>query len=946
MKKLFSHDYFYYNPEFKKEHTDFTGDDSFTPEMRMDYLKHYAKFLKDYYKLSENPKEVVTDNELSQEMSALDLSAPLPQVSQRLELNTMTASLQKRAEVYKGWQLYTNKTNVDNNTVIFKSDNLPPTGAAAYYFDGSKRIKELSFSFYMDSLYNAEIPGGILDTTYGRTVELRSGIEDALKLQFYSNGECYARLGNSCPYHLKNVFVGNFEFQKWQTVTVTLSDNNFTVNINGAVTENLALSSPLNPDTLYIGCGMFNVGDWQFEPLKICFDDNTVSDFFVPNNDTKAETEALGEVSLPYSVGGFANRNKYLILEKEFDVKGLKSAFLNIESLDPCGRVYLNGKLIAETNGFDSFETEITDYINIGKNNLKIVVDPRAPEVLFNWHRQKDAHNGWFSGVVWIDFYNKVRITDIEALTLAASGNNVKCNIKANVSENCEIKAYLRKIFPQKETESFIGSLRIKDGKINEIIDLCADLWSPNSPNIYSLRLEAVDGQADIIDDAVCETGFRTICQHQGKILLNGKPIVLTGALLMQFLPPHSETPITHICPTTEQVLWQELMIKRMNGNTMRIHILGYGTNDARYARIADRLGLLLIWTTRYIDSVEQMALQSYWAAEKGYLKQIKDRINNPSIIIWEGTNEYHPTLSDIDRIYEAFVPVVKEIDTTRLLCPISHLYYAGDMIPKPNCAFYNDDGTADHNGNKATASRYWTDELVVRSAHTYEVLLGYGTPWHKMRNQEWSMQDELFKSQNHAYIVSEFAVTARQNPNSNKAQEFFNPYSYEFPDENVLGFQFKEEEWQESQAYQAMAAKFNVKIMRIHDADGMLWCCLMGGANDGGYLKPPIDCYGYPKYAFYTLKEGYTKLYAADSSLDAVRGEGIIISPTLFGTEKNGKYNLTVSIADESGAVIDKRSYANIKGDSQNTQLPTFKPNLTKAGYYALLFELECKNG
>ena len=943
MKTVCSHDYFYYNSNFKKEHNDFTGDDSFSVNKRREFLKNYAEFLKGYYNLPEITREVITDEELKREIEELDLTVPCSEISKSISLKRMNASLISKTEKYKGWQLYTNKARFSKNRVIFERDDLPPTAAAIYYFDGSKRISEFEFLFFMDKEYSAEIPGGILDTTYGRTVELRSGIEDIIKLQFYSDGRLFARLGNTCLYHLKNVYIGNFEFEKEQSVVLKITDNEFTVEINGNLSDSLPLSSNVNPDTLYVGCGMFNVGEWSFKPDRMVIGDETICEFFVEESAVLPEIQSLGEVTLPFSVGGYDNRNKYLVLEQDFNAPKGMQAFLNIESLDPCGSVYINDCLIAKTNGFDSFKSEITDFLRAGKNHIKIMVDPRAPEVLFNWHRQKDAYNGWFCNTVWIDFYNKIRLDNCEAVTLSTENNNVTCKLKADISEDCTVKAYIRKIFPvNEEKEICIGELGVKNNRAEGTFSFKADLWTPDTPNLYAVRFVASDKDRNATDDAVIETGFRTISQKDGKILLNGKPIVLTGALLMQFLPPHSETPITHICPSTEQVLWQELMIKRMNGNTMRIHILGYGTNDARYARIADRIGLMLIWTTRYIDSVEQMAIEDFWAAKSGYLKQIKERINHPSIIMWEGTNEYHPTLDDIDRIYEAFVPAVKSVDTSRLLCPISHLYYAGDMIPKPNCAFYNDEGTADHFGNNAKATSYWTDELVVRSAHTYEVLLGYGTPWRKMRNQEWSMQDELFESKNRAYIVSEFAVTARQNPNSPKAKEFFNKYSYEFPDEDVLGFRFKEEEWEMSQAYQALAAKFNVKVLRQKGVDGMLWCCLMGGANDAGYLKPPIDCYGYPKFAFYTLKEGYSKLYAADSSLDALRPEDFSINPMLFGTEEGKEYNLTVTLTDNFGQALEEKMYSGVKGRGENISLVAWKPEIEKDGYYVVKFKIE----
>ncbi|MBO5019947.1 MAG: hypothetical protein J6D52_04705 [Clostridia bacterium] len=943
MKTVYSHDFFYYNSDFKKEHNDFTGDDGYSAEERKSFLKNYANFLKKYYNLPEIPRGVITDEELKREMSSLDLTLPCPKVSEKTFLNRMKASLVSKTERYKSWQLYTNKARFSGEKVVFDSDDLPPTAAAAYYFDNKKRLGIFEFSFFMNKEYCAEIPGDILDTTYGRTVELRSGIDDVIKLQFYSDGRLFARLGNTCPYHLKNVYIGDFKFEEEQSVILRVTDSDFKVELNGNISDSLPLSSNLNPDTLFVGSGMFNVGEWSFTPKKLTFGDQEICDFFVEEEPSVSQIQPLGDVTLPFSVGGYENRNKYLILEQNFTAPKGMQAFLNIESLDPCGSVYINDRLIAKTNGFDSLKIEITDFLREDINHIKIIVDPRAPEVLFNWHRQKDAHNGWFCNSVWIDFYNKIKIDSCEAVALSVENNDIVCKLKANVSEDCRVKAYIRKIFPQnEETESFIGELAVKNNRAEATLSFKADAWTPDTPDLYAVRFVAIDNKGDICDDAVIETGFRTIRQSSGKILLNGKPIVLTGALLMQFLPPHSETPITHICPTTEQVLWQELMVKRMNGNTMRIHILGYGTNDARYARIADRIGLMLIWTTRYIDSVEQMALEDFWAAKNGYLRQVKERINHPSIIMWEGTNEYHPTLNDIDRIYEAFVPAVKSVDTSRLLCPISHLYYAGDMIPKPNCAFYNDNGTADHFGNPAEATSHWTDELVVRSAHTYEVLLGYGTPWRKMRNQEWSMQKELFESEGRAYIVSEFAVTARQNSASPKAKEFFNKYSYEFPDEDVLGFRFCEEEWEMSQAYQALAAKFNVKVLREQGADGMLWCCLMGGANDGGYLKPPIDCYGYPKFAFYTIKEGYSKLYAADSSLDALRPKDFSINPMLFGTEEGKEYDLTVTLTDSLGEVLEEKLYYRVKGREDNISLTSWKPEIKKDGYYALKFKIK----
>lgn len=66
MKTAYSHDYFYCGSDFKNEHNDFTGDNSLTPQKRMDFLRNYADFLERYYNLPENPQEVITDSELKE----------------------------------------------------------------------------------------------------------------------------------------------------------------------------------------------------------------------------------------------------------------------------------------------------------------------------------------------------------------------------------------------------------------------------------------------------------------------------------------------------------------------------------------------------------------------------------------------------------------------------------------------------------------------------------------------------------------------------------------------------------------------------------------------------------------------------------------------------------------------------------------------------------------
>lgn len=942
MKQSISNEFFYFNSSLGEGPHDFTNLDVMPFEQRMEYLSKYADHLEKTHNIPEVPGKVVTEGETVAAMDALTRRDDVPQISKRLYFDKMEASLKPMTYGYKGWSLYTKKAFVEDYKVVFDGPDYAPTPSASYTFDNTNRLKEFEFSFVMDSEYSAPIMGVIIDTTPGRTVELRCGIQDLVKIQFYSSGVYYARLGHNCPYHLQNVLLGEFEFDKVQHGKITIDGNEFTFTLNGVTSEPMPLDADMNPDTVYIGTGMFRIGRWEFTPEKLVCGEETTTEFFVPCEESNASAEALGEVTLPYVVGTYANKDKALCFEKTFEIKELQNAILNVQSLDPGGKVWVNGTLVADTDRFESMKLDITEVLKAGENLLQIQVDPRGPEVLFNWHRQKDAYNGWFCEEVWIDFFNQVRIDDVTVVPQQLDGADMTCKLTAEVSRDCDIKVYMRKTNPVAEADEVcLGSYKTTEQKLDVQFTVTPDLWTPETPNLYVVRVAALDGDGKEVDDAPVETGFRTIEQKDGEILLNGEKIVLTGALTMQFLPPYTETPVTHICPWTEQIVWQELMVKEMHGNTMRMHILGYGSNDARYARIADKLGLMLIWTTRYLDSVEQMVLQDTWAMKDGFIHQIKERMNHPSIIMWEGSNEFHPCISDIDRICDEFVPAVKAVDMSRIICPISHLYYAGDMIPMPNCGFYNDEGTTDHAGNPMKSTENWTDPTVIRSAHTYGILLGYGTKWDRMRTQKWTMQKEMVESKDHAYMVSEFAVIGRQNPNTPEAKEYFNEYSYEFADERASGMVFTRDQWRQSQAYQALAAKVDVQMMRLEGIDGMLWCCLLGGANDAGYLKPAIDCYGYPKLAFYTLKEGFQNLYVATNSVDVIKGTGFDLTPVIFGAKAGESYGLKAVITNEAGETVAEHTYEAVTAACDRADFAPWKPELRADGYYAVRFEL-----
>lgn len=933
-----NHDFFYYEPEFQGN-GDFTDNNVFSPQKRKEYLEHYSDYLRRYYHIPNYSVKVCPEAEAKELDSLVGVPVSLPKVSGRINLTHMDAALLKKCYFHKDWSLYTKKAYIENQELVFEGSPLSPNPNAVYWISEKGRVTEAEIAVYMDKEYY----NGISDEKAGenythRLITLNAGTDEVVSVMFRPNGDCFAAVKKEDSYRPELNHIGRVEWNSWQTLKISLGKESYAVSFAGGESYQLPLGSFADPDRIFFSSGMLHTGKWKLKLLKLVTEKGEITDFFAPSEATEYEEEQLGEVKLPYSVGNAYNADKMLILRRAFEAEAGAKAILTVGSLDPGGRVYLDEELIAQTDSFEELKIDITEALKKqNKHMLRVEVDPRAPEILYRSHANADPYNGWFSEEITIDIINEVEITDARIITLFAEKKRAKVNFSCKTSKPCRVKLYMAPSWPAKGAELQLGIFD-SDGTMSADVDLeNVNLWSAETPELYDIRFEVLNDQGLAVDDTVIETGFRTIEQKNGAIYVNGKKTLIKGALNMQFLPPYSETSTTHICPRGWQIVWQYLMLKKMQANTLRLQILGYGTNDARIARLADRVGVMLVWTTRYIDSVEQLQSHGVWRARDGYVRQISLRLNHPSIIIWEGANELKCNLHDIDRIYKEYVNAVKSVDTTRLISPLSNHYYTDPSYRTEACNHYSDDGNSDVFGNPAAAVPEWTDPLIVRTAHTYAWTMGDGSSWEAFREQPWDEQRHLLESKERAYLVTEFAVMGRQDPNTKEARElYFNPFSYELSNEDILGFKLTQEDWRISQAYQALCVAHTVRRYRALDADGMLWSCLFGGANDAGYLKPIIDNYGYAKYAYHVMRENFKTVTCINDTTYVKRGKGFTVNPVLFAAPDE-TYTVTVAVTDEKGNPIQIKTYGNIECQEYITRLPEWKPELSFEGYYAV---------
>jgi len=154
------------------------------------------------------------------------------------------------------------------------------------------------------------------------------------------------------------------------------------------------------------------------------------------------------------------------------------------------------------------------------------------------------------------------------------------------------------------------------------------DPWSPHAPNLYDVAVELIRDGAVV--DAVDRTaGFRLIEAKEGRLVLNGRPFTMFGALDQDWHPEEE-------CRAPDpQFLEQRFAnAKAMGLNTLRCHVK---IPDRLYFDLADRLGLI-VWLD--MPYMEFLAPDTRKALRDVFRTSVATHGHHPSIAIWTLFNE------------------------------------------------------------------------------------------------------------------------------------------------------------------------------------------------------------------------------------------------------------------------------------------------------------------
>jgi len=364
------------------------------------------------------------------------------------------------------------------------------------------------------------------------------------------------------------------------------------------------------------------------------------------------------------------------------DWKGQKT-ILRISAAYYYSKVWINGIYAGEnTGGSLPFEFDASDKIEYGGKN-KIVVsvnaeqDPdRLPPGNFPpsewespWQGQYPSNNYDFypyAGIhrpVYLYSLPETHIENVAVTTDVRDGAGV-VEFQASVSSGDYDKV---KVFID-------GVLRKETTSDSSVIIENPALWDVGQPNLYDLTLVLeINGQT--LDEYTIPVGIRTVKTEGNKLLLNGRPVFLTG------FGKHEDFMILGKGLNHALIVKDYNLMDWIGANSFRTSHYPYSEEMLEYA---DRHGVLVISETPLVGLMKRNFQQKGLNDAKEQLSRLIERDrNHPSVIMWSVANEPTSNQPESENFFIGLYNHAKSLDDTRPVALVSCIGSESDVALK-----------------------------------------------------------------------------------------------------------------------------------------------------------------------------------------------------------------------------------------------------------------------
>jgi glycosyl hydrolase family 2 len=285
-------------------------------------------------------------------------------------------------------------------------------------------------------------------------------------------------------------------------------------------------------------------------------------------------------------------------------------------------------------DGWTPIELDMTDAL-AGKTSFVLGVDARAPEDRNGgrFSQSLAAKQDWYGvqGGIW----KSARLEARDPIHIAEASVQTSFDLKTGVvSVSGEIsRAAPATILHVKLSRPGAAVARLTEllqsDRFQAFLALPqAEAWSPEAPNLYDLVIELIVGDK-IVDALERSVGFRRFEAKDGRLILNGEPFYMFGALDQDWHPEEECR-----APSAEFLEQRFANAKAMGLNTLRCHVK---IPDPLYLELADRLGLI-VWLD--MPYMEFLAPATRVDLRRVFQASAAAQGHHPSIAIWTLFNE------------------------------------------------------------------------------------------------------------------------------------------------------------------------------------------------------------------------------------------------------------------------------------------------------------------
>lgn len=388
-----------------------------------------------------------------------------------------------------------------------------------------------------------------------------------------------------------------------------------------------------------------------------------------------------------YFCGGIYTFTKELEIKKEWLDKRISIFF---EGVYNNAKVFINDEFIHENKyGYIEFEVDITNYVRVGNNVIKVIVDNSLVPCC-----------RWYSGAgiyrdVNLIISDKDDIKDIKIITKSIEPAVI------NVSSS-DKDTFAVSIFDK-------NNKMIYQGNNGDISLKNVDLWDIDNPILYTLRYNKNDE---------VKFGIRKVSLIKGKgLFINDKKVLLRGGCI------HADNGLLGTESYKESEYRKVYKLKQEGFNAIR---MAHNPCSRYILEACDELGMYILdeaFDGWYIPKEYHDSSRYFYDVYEYVLTQMVNKdFNHPSVIMYSFGNEVSETAyKEGVNLLKKMNDIVKNYDSSRpVTCGINLLI---DAYAKMGFGIYKDKGeykkeplpyTSSKKENKSGSSffNYWTQKL------------------------------------------------------------------------------------------------------------------------------------------------------------------------------------------------------------------------------------------